>query len=47
MTEKYDIYVASPFFTAEERENCIKVIKFFHASGYKVYAPMEHEIKNA
>lgn len=41
---KYDFYLASPFFTEEqkERENAVKTI--LRSRGYRVFAPMENGI---
>jgi nucleoside deoxyribosyltransferase len=41
------IYLASPFFNQEERENVIKVATQWRNAGHEVYVPMEHEIENA
>lgn len=40
------IYLASPFFNQEERQNVQKVAKLLRDRGYEVYVPMEHEIVN-
>jgi nucleoside 2-deoxyribosyltransferase len=40
------IYLASPFFNQEERQNVQKVAKLLRDRGFDVYVPMEHEIKN-
>lgn len=40
------IYLASPFFNAEERENVKKIAANLRAAGDEVYVPMEHEIPN-
>ena len=42
-----NLYVASPFFTTEERTNCEKVIEILRRFNFEVYAPMEHEVADA
>lgn len=41
------IYLASPFFTPEQRANVEEVAKFLRGCGEEVYVPMEHDIPNA
>lgn len=41
------IYLASPFFTIEERTRVKKVAEHFRNLDWDVYIPMEHEIEDA
>ena len=41
------IYLASPFFKSIERATMINILQRIREHGYEVYAPYEHEIKNA
>lgn len=41
------IYLASPLFTPEEKENVRKVARQLRAMNYDVFVPMEHEIEGA
>lgn len=41
------IYLASPFFNAEEISIYHKVIQDLRAAGHEVYVPQEHTIENA
>ncbi len=41
------IYIASPFFKQENRENAIKVAEILRKKGHAVYLPLEHKIPNA
>lgn len=40
------IYLASPIFTENERENVIASAKDLRYQGHEVYVPMEHQIEN-
>ena len=40
------VYLASPFFNQEERDNVERVAKYWRDKGFEVYVPMEHEIEN-
>ncbi|MGN0246520.1 MAG: nucleoside 2-deoxyribosyltransferase [Lachnospiraceae bacterium] len=41
------IYIASPFFKEENRENAMKVAEILRKKGHTVYLPLEHKILNA
>lgn len=41
------IYLASPFFNGDEKNNVIKLINKLRHEGHFVYVPMEHNIKSA
>lgn len=41
------IYLASPFFTEEQRDTVCKVAKILRAAGNEVFVPMEHKIEDA
>ena len=41
------IYIASPFFKLENRENAIKVAEILRKKGHEIYLPLEHKIENA
>lgn len=41
------IYLASPFFNEEERENVKRATKILRDKGHDVFAPVEHEIDGA
>ena len=41
------IYVASPLFTAEEKEVINEVATVLHHAGYETYLPMEHGVSDA
>lgn len=41
------VYLASPFFNAEERQRVKKVAEYYRNLGWEVYVPMEHEVENA
>ena len=45
--EKYDFYLASPFFNPEQVERMNKVLNILRRYNYKVYAPMEHGVVKA
>lgn len=45
--EKYDFYLASPFFNPEQVERMNKVLDILRRYNYKVYAPMEHGVVKA
>ena len=42
-----NIYIASPFFKEDNRENAIKVAEILRKKGHTVYLPLEHKILNA
>lgn len=42
-----NIYIASPFFKEENRENAIKVAEILRKKGHTVYLPLEHKVLNA
>ena len=41
------IYIASPFFKKENRENAMRVAEILRKKGHMVYLPLEHKILNA
>ena len=41
------IYLASPFFTVEERNRVVDLAEELRDSGHTVYVPMEHEVNDA
>ena len=41
------IYLASPFFTVEERNQVVDLVDELRAKGHTVYVPMEHEVNDA
>ena len=40
-------YLASPFFTDEQRDAVCKVANILRAAGHEVFVPMEHKIEDA
>ena len=40
-------YLASPFFTDEQRDTVCKVANILRAAGHEVFVPMEHMIEDA
>lgn len=43
----YDVYLAAPLWTQEQKERILSLAESFRQEGYSVYVPMEHEIDNA
>lgn len=43
----YDVYLAAPLWTQEQKERVLSLAESFRQEGYSVYVPMEHEIDNA
>lgn len=43
----YDIYLAAPLWTAEQKKRILSLAESFRQEGYSVFVPMEHEIDNA
>lgn len=44
MLDKYDFYLASPFFNDEQRERETYIKNILRKKGYKVYAPIEEGV---
>lgn len=43
----YDVYLAAPLWTAEQKKRIASLAKTLRREGYSVFVPMEHEIDNA
>lgn len=43
----YDVYLAAPLWTAEQKERITSLAEVLRREGYSVFVPMEHEIDNA
>lgn len=43
----YDVYLAAPLWTAEQKERIASLAEALRQEGYSVFVPMEHEIDNA
>lgn len=42
----YDVYLAAPLWTAEQKKRILPLVETLRQEGYSVYVPMEHEIDN-
>lgn len=47
MSIKNRFYLASPLFTAKEKDRILEVSTYLRSLGYEVYSPMEHTVPNA
>ena len=43
----YDVYLAAPLWTAEQKKRIASLAEVLRREGYSVFVPMEHEIDNA
>ena len=43
----YDVYLAAPLWTIEQKERITSLAEVLRREGYSVFVPMEHEIDNA
>lgn len=43
----YDVYLAAPLWTAEQKKRILSLVETLRREGYYVFVPMEHEIDNA
>ena len=43
----YDVYLAAPLWTAEQKKRITSLAEVLRREGYSVFVPMEHEIDNA
>lgn len=43
----YDVYLAAPLWTAEQKERIASLAEVLRREGYSVFVLMEHEIDNA
>lgn len=43
----YDVYLAAPLWTAEQKERITSLAEVLRREGYSVFVPMEHEIEDA
>ena len=43
----YDVYLAAPLWTTEQKERITSLAEVLRREGYSVFVPMEHEIDNA
>ena len=43
----YDVYLAAPLWTAEQKKRIASLAEVLRREGYAVFVPMEHEIDNA
>ena len=43
----YDVYLAAPLWTPEQKKRIASLAETLRREGYSVFVPMEHEIDNA